>query len=90
MTFYIQERAQTGATRRLSASEVAAFFNQTHIFNQLAQNIAVEKVFPKTGMTSEQLKRYLETPPAGQCERFSKLQVSRAQLLGGKMRRKVV
>ena len=65
MIFYIQERSQTGATRRLPATEVFNFFNSTQTQTQLTQHLAVEKVFPKTGMTAEQLKQYLENPPAG-------------------------
>ena len=65
MIFYIQERSQTGATRRLPATEVFNFFNQQQMQTQLAQHLAVEKIFPKTGMTAEQLKQYLENPPAG-------------------------
>ena len=65
MILYVQERSQTGATRRLTATEVFNFFNQSQIQTQLVQHLAVEKVFPKTGMTAEQLKQYLDNPPAG-------------------------
>ena len=65
MILFVQERSQTGATRRLPATEVFNFFNQSQIQMQLIQHLAVEKVFPKTGMTAEQLKQYLDNPPAG-------------------------
>ncbi len=62
---YVQERSQTGATRRLPATEVFNFFSQNNIQTQLVQHLAVGKAFPKTGMTGEQLKQYLDNPPAG-------------------------
>ncbi len=65
---YVQERSQTGATRRLSATEVFNFLSQNNIQTQLSTHLAVEKVFPKTGMTAEQLKQYLDNPPAGETQ----------------------
>ena len=65
MTIFIQERLQTGATRRLSATEVFNYLNQNNIRSQLTNNLAVENIIPKTGMTNDQYKQYLENPPAG-------------------------
>ena len=64
MILFIQERAQTGTTKRIKSSEVLGFLTQpaqrTHL-----QQLGVTDVFPKTGFDPEQLKFYLDNPPAG-------------------------
>ncbi len=64
VTIYIQERSPTGATRRLSATELYNFLNQNNIRMQL-QQLTIVNAIPKTGMTHDQQHKYLETPPAG-------------------------
>ncbi len=65
MVFYIQERSNTGATRRLPATDVFNFFNQNHILQQLKTGLFVSRVIPKTGLSADQLKQYLDNPPEG-------------------------
>ncbi len=65
MVFYIQERSNTGATRRLLATEVYNFFNQNHILQQLKTGLFVSRVIPKTGLSADQLKQYMDNPPEG-------------------------
>ena len=65
MLIFVQERSANGATRRLSATDVFNGLNAPQIRNQLTSNIAVEAIIPKTGLSAEQLKQYLDTPPNG-------------------------
>lgn len=65
MVIYVQERAATGATRRLSATESFAFFGQPQVRQQLATQFTVESVVPRIGFTGEQLADYLNNPPPG-------------------------
>ena len=68
MALYIQERAATGVTKRLTASEVFTFMNQQNIKNQLGNELSVCELLPKMGLTGEQLKTYLDNPPSGKME----------------------
>lgn len=66
MIIYVQERSQTGATKRFSSTEVFSFLSTANVRTQLTNNIAVENLVPKTGLSVEQLKQYLDSPPHGQ------------------------
>lgn len=65
ITIYVQERANTGATKRLLSTEVFNFLNQPNVKTQLGNELTVCEILPKTGLTGEQLKNYLENPPSG-------------------------
>ena len=71
MTIYIQERATSGATKKLLATEVFNFMNQANIKTQLGNELTVSNILPKTGMSGEQLKAYLANPPAGKCTQYT-------------------
>lgn len=62
---YILERPAVGPSKRLSASEVSNFMNTANIKTQLANQLKIESVLPKIGLTPEQIKHYLDHPPAG-------------------------
>ena len=65
MQIYIQERLQTGTTARISATNVFNVLNQQSTRTQLQSQLLVENIFPKTGMSKDALKAYLDNPPAG-------------------------
>ena len=65
MIFYIQERTATGTTKHITATEVYNFLNQPANKTQLTNNLSVVKLSPKTGLSADALKNYLDTPPAG-------------------------
>ena len=62
---YVLERSATGATRRISSSELFTFLSQPNIKNQLLQQLTVAHFLSKTAMMPDQLKQYLDNPPAG-------------------------
>ena len=65
MVIYILERPATGPARRIPASETFNFLNTPNIQTQLKNQLVVQSVIPKTGLTDQALKEYLDTPPAG-------------------------
>lgn len=65
MVIYIQDRQLTGLTSRILASDANQFLNQDAIKNQLINQLSICNVFAKVSMTPDQLKLYLNTPPAG-------------------------
>ncbi|XP_013380711.1 nucleoporin p54 [Lingula anatina] len=64
LIIYVVERQPTGVSRRIPSTELYAFMNQANIKTQLGQ-MEVVNILPKTGFTAEQLKFYLDNPPAG-------------------------
>ena len=68
MVIYIQERSATGTTKRLPATEVYNFLNQQTNKDQLTTNLSIIKLSPKTGLSSDALRNYMDTPPAGKRE----------------------
>ncbi|XP_023338811.1 probable nucleoporin Nup54 [Eurytemora carolleeae] len=60
----VDESLQTGGVRRIPASELSAFLNQTMQVQSL-KNLGVEMVIPQVKITEEDLKEYLASPPAG-------------------------
>lgn len=65
MVIYIQDRQVTGLTNRILASDANQFLNHDAIKNQLINQLSICNVFAKVSMTPDQLKLYLNTPPAG-------------------------
>jgi nuclear pore complex protein Nup54 len=63
MIIYVQQRANTGVMTRVTASDLFTHLNT--IKQQLTTQLSVSAVLPKTGMTNEQKKLYLDNPPAG-------------------------
>lgn len=64
ITMYILERSPNGMTRRIPSLDVYTFLNQSNICPVLT-SLGIDAVVPKVAPTKEQLKQYLEYPPAG-------------------------
>ncbi|RUS82171.1 hypothetical protein EGW08_010053 [Elysia chlorotica] len=62
---YVLERPASGPAKRVLANDLFNFLGQGQAQTQLASNLHVESMMPKVGWTPEQLKEYLEKPPAG-------------------------
>lgn len=62
--FYVQEKGANGVVRRIPNSELAAFLLQP-MQKQSLTNMGAENVYPYSAPDSEQMKEYLENPPAG-------------------------
>ncbi|CAG2252553.1 NUP54 [Mytilus edulis] len=65
LVIYILERPASGPAKRITASELFQFLNTPNIKQQITTQLAAEDIWQKTGFTPEQLKVYLENPPAG-------------------------
>ena len=76
LVFYLQERSQTGVTKRLQATDVYSHLSSANIMAQLKSQLAVNSVLPKTGLSGDQLKAYLDNPPAGEPLPFFSLSFS--------------
>jgi nuclear pore complex protein Nup54 len=63
MVIYVQQRANTGVITRFVAVDL--FNHLNGLRQQLQSQLSVSSLVPKTGMTSEQKKLYLDNPPAG-------------------------
>ncbi|XP_070552255.1 nuclear pore complex protein Nup54-like [Ptychodera flava] len=61
---YVQERLPTGATKRVTATDLNNFLNQATSKTQLT-SLGVENTVAKTELTDAQLKQYLDNPPSG-------------------------
>ncbi|CAO1315005.1 unnamed protein product [Diamesa hyperborea] len=62
---YVMEKAQnSNETKRFTATEIAAFFNQPMTKNQLG-GLGVEEILPMVLPDEDQLKEYLEVTPKG-------------------------
>ncbi|GAB6019491.1 Nuclear pore complex protein Nup54 [Chamberlinius hualienensis] len=64
VTVYLLERAPTGLSKRVTATDLYNYFNQPNIKLQLT-TFGVEKVIIKAKPSSEQLRHYMETPQSG-------------------------
>ncbi|BFZ15315.1 hypothetical protein BsWGS_18354 [Bradybaena similaris] len=62
---YILERPAQGPAKRVPANDLFNFLNQPTQKSQIATQLMVESMLPKVGWTEEQLKEYLDKPPAG-------------------------
>ena len=65
MIIYVQERAPTGTTKRILASDLFMFLTSGVPKQQLTTQLSVTNVIQKTGFSSEQLKHHLENPSSG-------------------------
>ncbi|XP_059154132.1 nucleoporin p54-like [Physella acuta] len=65
IVIYILERPATGPAKRVLASDLFNALNQATLKSQLVSQLNVENMLPKVGWTEEQLKEYLDKPPAG-------------------------
>ncbi|CAG5135324.1 unnamed protein product [Candidula unifasciata] len=65
VVIYVLERPVQGPAKRVSANDLFNFLNQPAQKNQIATQLMVESILPKVGWTEEQLKEYLDKPPAG-------------------------
>lgn len=66
MTIYVSEQSTTtGAVRRVLASELYRYMQQTNIQQQLKQQVLMEACVPRVTMSAEQIERILANPPAG-------------------------
>jgi hypothetical protein len=70
MLLYLQERADTGVTRRISASDASGLLNQQQSQQQLSSQLCVTNVLPWVGLTKDQLKIYLDAVPTGMMQEF--------------------
>ena len=62
---YIEEKVQnSNETKRITATETAAFLNQAHLKYQLTP-VGIEEVVAMIPPEEDQIKVYLETPPNG-------------------------
>ncbi|BFZ05156.1 hypothetical protein BsWGS_08195 [Bradybaena similaris] len=65
IVIYILERPAQGPAKRVPANDLFNFLNQPTQKSQIATQLKVESMLPKVGWTEEQLKEYLDKPPAG-------------------------
>ncbi|ELT87031.1 hypothetical protein CAPTEDRAFT_154507 [Capitella teleta] len=65
MLMYLQDRADTGITRRISATDASSLLNQSQSQQQLSSQLCVTNVLPWVGLSKEQLKVYLDAVPTG-------------------------
>ncbi|XP_063245053.1 probable nucleoporin Nup54 isoform X2 [Bacillus rossius redtenbacheri] len=63
VTIYVQEKLQTGGTRRVLASELAAHLQK--VATQQPTSLSAESVLAVVRPDKDQLTEYLEQPPAG-------------------------
>ncbi|CAI6377384.1 unnamed protein product [Macrosiphum euphorbiae] len=61
---YVEEKLQNGSTKRISNIDIINYLMQPAPKQQLS-SIGVENLFPYTGFTEENLRKYYENPPAG-------------------------
>ena len=62
---YVQQRANTGIMTRVTTSDLLTHINSMTVKQSLTTQLAVSAAIPKCGMMPEQLKVYLDNPPAG-------------------------
>lgn len=65
VVIYVLERPASGPAKRVMANELFNFLSQGTARTQVTSQLNVESMMPKVGWTPEQLKEYLEKPPAG-------------------------
>ncbi|ESO89471.1 hypothetical protein LOTGIDRAFT_192964 [Lottia gigantea] len=65
LIFYVIERPASGPARRVPASELFSFLSQPSQKNSLINELTVDSILPKMELSVDQLKDYLDTPPAG-------------------------
>ena len=67
MVMYVQERSPTGTMSRVVATTLFTYLQSQSatIKAQFGAMLPVDNIFPKTGLSAEQLKNYLDKPPSG-------------------------
>ncbi|CAE1242890.1 NUP54 [Acanthosepion pharaonis] len=66
MVIYIVERQMTGQMRRYPTSKVVEDLNNVNVKKKMEDNpLFVEHILSKRSLNTEQMKSYLENPPAG-------------------------
>ena len=65
MVIYVLERPVSGPAKRVKANDLYNVLGQGTARTQVTSQLNVESMMPKVGWTPEQLKEYLEKPPAG-------------------------
>ncbi|KAK7097934.1 nucleoporin p54-like [Littorina saxatilis] len=65
IVIYVIERPPQGPAKRIAAKELCAFLQQQMQWHQLSVQLAAESMAPRMGWSAEQIKQYLDTPPAG-------------------------
>ena len=66
LVIYVLERPPQGPAKRIPARELCAFLQQQMQWSQLTSLLSVESITPKMGWSPEQIKEYLDNPPAGE------------------------
>jgi len=66
VVIYVQQRANTGIMSRVASSDLLTHIGSPAVKQPLCTQLAVSAAVPKCGMTPEQLKVYLDNPPAGE------------------------
>jgi len=67
---YVQQRANTGIMSRVTTSDLLTHISSATVKQSLTTQLAVSAAIPRCGMTPEQLKVYMDNPPAGYWIRF--------------------
>ncbi|KAK3576887.1 hypothetical protein CHS0354_012945 [Potamilus streckersoni] len=68
LVVYVLDRPQSGPTKRVPATDIYDFLMNpanAMVKSQLLNQLDADKFYPKTSMSPEQLKQYLDTQPAG-------------------------
>uniref|UniRef100_A0A914WQ14 Nucleoporin Nup54 alpha-helical domain-containing protein n=1 Tax=Plectus sambesii TaxID=2011161 RepID=A0A914WQ14_9BILA len=65
VVFVTETNQQTGAKKRVSAGELAQFFNQATQKQMLQSQLNVDRVIPRVALDDAALKAYLDCPPIG-------------------------
>ena len=65
LVIYVLERPASGPAKRVLCVDLFNFLNQANIKPQLSAQLTVDNIVPKMGWSKEQLKEYLDKPPAG-------------------------
>ena len=66
LVIYVLERPPQGPAKRIPARELCAFLQQQMQWSQLTSQLSTESIAPKMGWSPEQIKEYMDTPPAGE------------------------
>nr|KAG5707790.1 hypothetical protein BaRGS_015950 [Batillaria attramentaria] len=65
LVVYVLERPTQGPAKRVPARELCSFLQQQMQWSQLTAQLAAGSIVPKLGWSPEQIKEYLDNPPAG-------------------------
>lgn len=62
---YVQQRANTGIMSRVTTSDLLTHISSATVKQSLTTQLAITAAIPRCGMTPEQVKVYMDNPPAG-------------------------